>query len=121
MWSLWQFERTVSDFCRDADSDTWEAVEDRLDTLMRLGTAARMPVSEPLGDGLFALRARAGTKQPRLLYFFRAGRQIIFVHAVSLKKRRTIHPDDIAMARRKKGLVERNLGQIHGFTVESNS
>jgi hypothetical protein len=51
-------------------------------------------------------RFRAGTKQPRLLYYFERDRRIVFVHAVDLKKRPKLDPDDVKVARRNKKIAE---------------
>jgi hypothetical protein len=106
VWTLWQFSRVVSEFRNRADDDVWDAVIRRMALLMEHGIRTSMPVSEPLGDGLFALRARAGTKQPRLLYYFERDRRIVFVHAVDLKKRPKLDPDDVKVARRNKKIAE---------------
>lgn len=108
LWTLWQYGSVVSEFCDHADEDMWLQVEARLFQLMERGNAVGMPVSEPVGSGtgLFALRARAGTKQGRLFYFFMSGGKIVFVHSVALKKRRTFEAADIDLAKRRKREIE---------------
>jgi hypothetical protein len=116
VWTLWQFNRVVSEFCDQAEPDVWDAMVGRMALLMEYGARTSMPVSEPLGDGLFALRARVGTKQPRLLYYFERDRRIVFVHAVDLKKRPKLDPDDVKAARRNKKIAEAS-GAFHEFTL----
>jgi phage-related protein len=56
--------------------------------------------------GLFALRAKSGTKQGRLFYFFALERKIIFVHSLETKKTRRFQQHDLDLALRRKREVE---------------
>jgi len=120
-WTLYQFGMVVNDFCKAADSDLWDAMEARLATLMEVGNLARMPVSERIvdSDGIFALRANADNLQGRLLYFFGPiPGQIIFVHAVDLKRQRKLSSADIRQAERNKKLALADLRGVHAFRVD---
>jgi len=87
MWRPFQYGSVVTDFAQAVSEDLWDEMETRLATLLEYGNMARMPVSEPLGDGLFALRANVDTVQGRLIYFFGTERrQIVFVHSITAKK-----------------------------------
>jgi len=44
----------------------------------------RLPLSKPIGDGLFELR-HVGKLNTRVLYFFMKGRRIIAVHGIRSK------------------------------------
>jgi phage-related protein len=119
LWRLFQFGSVVQEFADRAAPSLWEAMEDRLASLMELGNSARMPVSEPIADGIFALRANADNLQARLLYFFGPQRkQIIFVHALELKKTRRIPRKDVEIAERNMKLALADLQGIYGFRVD---
>jgi len=65
---------------------------------MHQGNLASRPISAPLKDGIFELRARAGKVQARLLFFFQPGKRIIF--AVStIKKKSKVPEQDIDKAK----------------------
>lgn len=74
-WTLLQYRSVFSEFYAACQEDTKLAIDQRLARLLELGSQAREPVSKPLGDGIFELRA----KDARVLYYFDAGRLIIAV------------------------------------------
>lgn len=118
LWRFFQFGTVVTDFCQAADADLWDAMEDRLHILAEYGNSARMPVSENIAPGLFALRANADNLQGRLLYFFgQERRSIVFVESILLKKTRRIPPEKIVEAQHRKRLVEFEQEDIHEFTI----
>ena len=53
------------------------------------GTDLREPYSKALADGLFELRARVGTDNSRVLYFFFSGRKIILTNGFIKKTNKT--------------------------------
>ncbi len=57
----------------------------------------RMPLSKPLGNGLFEIRVRANMVISRVLYCFRPGREIILLHGF-IKKTEKTPPEDIKIA-----------------------
>jgi phage-related protein len=108
-WTLWQVGGVVTEFANTADNDMWAEMEARLFSLIENGNRVGWPISEPVGSGtgLFALRAKADTKQGRLFYFFLIGRRIVFVHSVLAKKTRRFTQHDINIALRRKKEVEK--------------
>lgn len=81
--------------CTDAMKD---ALMPRLAQLLRLGNQAGYPVTEPLGDGLFEVRARAQKVRIRLLFGYLPGQRIVFVWG-GTKNQRTLPARVIARAR----------------------
>ncbi len=53
------------------------------------GFELREPYSKHLGDGLFELRAKAGSDISRVLYFFYIGRRIILTNGYIKKSQKT--------------------------------
>lgn len=97
----WQFVQYKGAFdalmteCTDAMRD---ALKPRLARLLLLGNQANYPTTEPLGDGLFELRARAGKVRIRLLFGYLPGRRIVFVWG-GTKAARKLSPKTIRLAR----------------------
>ena len=60
-----------------------------IDLLEEFGTALRMPYSEPLGDGIFQIRAVLGSDITRVLYFFVVGGKAILTHGFVKKEEKT--------------------------------
>ena len=65
------------------------------------------PVSKPISDGIFELRARHGTLRARLLYYFSPSerRLIVFVHGV-VKKTSKIGKAEIRLAKKRRNEIE---------------
>jgi len=80
-WELLEFRNCVESFYDNCNAALAEELDMRLDTLRQKGNECVYPVTKPLGDGLFELRAKSGTQQARLIFFYQANRKIIFVHA----------------------------------------
>lgn len=53
------------------------------------GPDLREPFSKPLGDGIFELRAKAGSDISRVLYFFIVGRRVILTNGFIKKTQKT--------------------------------
>lgn len=79
-----------------------------VDVLEQYGNALREPYSKPLGDGIFELRAKAGTNISRVLYFFYYEGRIILTHGF-VKKTQKTPPGEIKKAKEyRKDFLERN-------------
>lgn len=63
------------------------------------GYQARMPYSQELTDGIFELRAKAGSDISRVLYFFVVGRKIILTNGF-IKKTQKTPKNEIEKAKR---------------------
>lgn len=119
-WDLFQFGSVVQDYCDAADDDPWEETERRMSILQDYGNETREPVSEAIGNatGLFVLRANVDNRHGRLFYFFGPHRkQVIFVHALLMKKTRKIPKSDIDTAIMNKAIAEAQLKTIHAFKL----
>jgi phage-related protein len=57
------------------------------------GTDLREPLSKPLGDGIFELRAKVGSDISRTLYFFFYGRRVILTNGFIKKTQKTPHSE----------------------------
>ncbi|WP_344000991.1 type II toxin-antitoxin system RelE/ParE family toxin [Microbacterium paludicola] len=76
----------------------WERVAVIVDRLAVLGSAARMPLSRSLGEGLFELRFTLGRTARRITYrFTRDGRIILLT---TFRKQRDNERHEVARARR---------------------
>lgn len=76
-WTVHEYRNVFSDFYGTAGEDLQVAIDNRLDQLIEKGNMAKAPVSKPLRDGIFELRA----KSARFLYYFEPGKNIIVVVA----------------------------------------
>ncbi|MCD7865435.1 MAG: type II toxin-antitoxin system RelE/ParE family toxin [Clostridiales bacterium] len=63
------------------------------------GTELREPMSKPLGDGIFELRAQMGNNISRVLYFFFVGNKAILTNGFVKKTRKTLD-NEIERAKR---------------------
>jgi putative component of toxin-antitoxin plasmid stabilization module len=114
-WYLCQYLNVFSDFYDSLKDDELQAeIDQRLERLRQLGNMAKMPVSEPLGGGVFACRADSAQHRARMLYCFRPGRRIVVVLCV-LKDQPKIAPADIAEARKRKAIIEAYEESISGI------
>ena len=69
--------------------------------LEEYGNMAREPLSKPIGDGLFEMRAILGNDIVRILYFFDGGRIIIATNGFVKKQQKTPGKEiDLAKKRR---------------------
>jgi phage-related protein len=114
MWTLWQYKEIADSFLAHCDEGMRDVLVRRLTTLAEKGVQCKMPVSEPLGDGLFSLRGRSGRERGRLVYYFGTNRQIIFIHAF-WKTTQRIDNRDMEVAKRNKRLIEEGREGSHGF------
>lgn len=92
-WTAWQYRDVFDELYRACDSATQRSLLIRLDQLLEKGNLAKRPVSAPLRDGIFELRA----KKVRLLFYFQPGQQMIFVVGI-FKDQREVPPEDIDRA-----------------------
>ena len=76
-----------------------------VELLSQNGYALREPLSKPLGDGIFELRAQVGSDISRVLYFFFIGRKIILTNGF-IKKTQKTPAADIERAKRS---IEQNF------------
>jgi len=117
-WRLWQYRSIVDSFLAQCDIEMQEIFIRRLALLLEKGIECKMPISEPLGDGLFALRSRSKNKRARLIYYFGENKQIIFVHGFE-KSTPKIRQHDIRIAKRNRNIVEEGKERPYDFNFIS--
>jgi len=98
-WQLKQFRYIYNSFYASCDRAMQNIIDRRVDLLRQKGNECRRPVTAPLGDGLFELRARAANTQARLIFFYGENQTIIFIHAL-FKQRGKIDQADLMLAKR---------------------
>ncbi len=113
-WTLWQYKKIADSFLDHCDEGMRDVLVRRLTTLAEKGVQCKMPVSEPIGDGLFSVHGRSGKERGRLIFYFGERRQIIFVHAF-WKTTQKIDRHDIDIAKRNRRLIEERREIYHGF------
>jgi phage-related protein len=100
-WSTSQFDAVWDTIYASCDPDTQELLDRRLDFLQEHGSLSGRPISAPLGDGIFELRAN----QARMLFFFGPERgKIIFAHCI-VKKTRKVPRKDIELAKKNRATI----------------
>jgi phage-related protein len=118
-WTLWQYKNIIDSFlsgCAQCDVEMHDELLSRLGSLWEKGNECKMPISESLGMGLFALRAKEKKRQARLIYFFGENKQIIFVHAF-YKKTQKISQHNIEMSKRNRDLIEAGKEKLYGVNL----
>lgn len=77
-----------------------------LELIEKHGANLGAPHTEPMGDGLFEIRAKAQEGIGRSLYCYMKGRHIVVLHAF-IKKSPKTPKSDLNLARKRKAEVER--------------
>ena len=78
----------------------------RIQQLESLGYEMRRPGADSLRDGIYELRARSGSVQYRLLYFFHGQNVAILSHG--LTKEKNVPDKDIELAKKRRRLIQSN-------------
>jgi putative component of toxin-antitoxin plasmid stabilization module len=87
----------VTQWMEGLGDEDWERTVLIIDRLAHLGSAARMPLSRSLGDGLFELRFALGPTARRITYRFTTHARIILLS--TFRKQRNNERHEIARAR----------------------
>lgn len=99
----------VQEFLNTLDSKLLAKMLRMIDLLEENGPALRKPYSEPIGDGLFELRAKQGSNITRVLYFFVVGKKAVLTNGF-VKKTKKIPRTEKELARKYKADYERRYG-----------
>lgn len=100
--------KPAKEFMLSQDSKMKTKLFGLVDILEQYGNQLREPYSKPLGDGIFELRAKAGSDISRVLYFFYYEGRIILTNGF-VKKTQKTPPSEIQKAKQyKKDFLERN-------------
>jgi hypothetical protein len=110
-WTAWQYRDVFDAFYQQCDDDTQRSIDVRLDQLLEKGNLAKRPVSAPLEDGIFELRAK---KAARLLFFFQPGQKIIFVVGI-FKDQREVPREAIEKAKEVRKTLLSKMEKARGI------
>ena len=95
----------VEEFIKSLDDKLSAKIFRILSMIEVNGPALREPYSKHLDDGIFEVRAKFGTNQARVLYFFYFGKCVIATHGLTKKTQKTPPPEiERAKAYRKEYL-----------------
>lgn len=97
IWSAYQYDGVWDITYAMCDDATQELLDRRYVFLREHGNLSERPVSAPLGDGIFELRAN----NARMLFYFGLVRAIVFVNCF-IKKTRKVSPEDIKLAKKRR-------------------
>lgn len=87
----------VTDWMGTLDDTEWQRTVIVIDRLAEIGSAARMPLSRSLGDGLFELRFTLGPTARRITYRFTNDGRIVLL--TTFRKQRNNERQEITRAR----------------------
>jgi hypothetical protein len=88
----------VANWIDGLDDADWDRVQIVVDKLMTLGSQARMPLSKPLGEGLFELRITLASTARRITYRFTKDGRIVLL--TTFRKQRNNERSEIYRARK---------------------
>jgi hypothetical protein len=103
------------DWLEEQSDVAQEKLVARLRLLQEAGYRLQRPAAAPLGDGIHELRARVGTVQYRLLYFFWGGSAVII--ACGLTKEAEVARAEIERALTARTLFDQDPAR-HSVEVE---
>ena len=104
-------ECPVQEFLDSLDDKMAAKVYGLMDVLAEQGNFLRKPYSNPLGDGIFELRAKQGSDITRTLYFFYVGKTIVMTNGF-VKKTQKTPKNQIELAKKyRKIFLERQEGK----------
>lgn len=109
-WKVLQYRTIFDDFYARCDEDLRVSIDNRLSLLMELGNRAREPVSKPIEDGIFELRA----KNTRFLFYFDVDKRIIVVVAF-FKDQRKLDRRHIEQAKRIRQIIHAGQERASGL------
>jgi putative component of toxin-antitoxin plasmid stabilization module len=115
-WKLLQVGTVFDDFYAGCDDNLREKIDARLAQLMMKGNMAKEPVSKPLGDGLFELRADSADHHARFPFCFLPGQRIVVIDA-QYKDQRTLPQAVINNAKNMVRLLK--AGEIGSSDVKT--
>ena len=81
--------RPAEEFILEQDFKMQAKLFMALEFLEERGPMLREPFSKPLGEGVFAIRAKQGSDISRVLYFFVVGKKVILTNGFVKKAQKT--------------------------------
>jgi hypothetical protein len=112
VWRLLQYNGAFDRLMNECDQIMRDAIKPRLAQVLVKGNLASYPITEPLGDGLFEIRARARKVRIRLLFGFLPDKRIVIVWG-GTKDQRRLSPATIQTARRLLKEAEATIEALH--------
>jgi hypothetical protein len=110
-WHLKQYNNAYDAFVSGLDHNLVRAIEARIGTLLLKGVLTPFPTVDPLGEGLFEVRAKHKNVHAQLLFGYLPGQTVVVVYC-TLKARRKLPPRAIERARKLLAEAKRT-GAIH--------
>jgi len=97
-WRLMQYNQAFNRLWAECTEEMRDSIRPRLSVVLARGNQAGPPITEPLGDGLFEVKARSGRVRIRLLFGYLPRQHIVFVWG-GTKDQRRLPPATIRRAR----------------------
>lgn len=104
-WTVEFFNVSVENDILDMPPKIQARMIKLLELIEKHGANLGSPHTEPMGDGLFEIRAKAKEGIGRSLYCYMKGRHIVVLHAF-IKKSTKTPKSDLALAKKRKVEVE---------------
>jgi Phage derived protein Gp49-like (DUF891) len=111
LWKLLQYDDAFDQLYGSCDDGLRDAIDQRVDFLIFcaiMATKREKPISKPLGDGLFELRANTYRAQARFVFFFASSQRIVFVYAF-MKQGRKMPKHSLALAKAGRAQALKDL------------
>jgi len=105
-WTVEFFNKSVEDDILDMPPKIQARMIKLLELIEKHGANLGSPHTEPMGNGLFEIRAKAKEGIGRSLYCYMKGRHIMILHAFIKKSTKTLK-SDLELAKKRKGEVEK--------------
>tara|TARA_R110000868_G_scaffold244669_7_gene501068 strand:+ start:770 stop:1096 length:327 start_codon:yes stop_codon:yes gene_type:complete len=105
-WTVEFFNKSVEDDILDMPPKIQARMIKLLELIEKHGANLGSPHTEPMGNGLFEIRAKAKEGIGRSLYCYMKGRHIMILHAF-IKKSTKTPKSDLELAKKRKGEVEK--------------
>jgi len=105
-WTVEFFNKSVEDDILDMPPKIQARMIKLLELIEKHGANLGSPHTEPMGNGLFEIRAKAKEGIGRSLYCYMKRRRIMVLHAF-LKKSTKTPKSDLELAKKRKGEVEK--------------
>jgi phage-related protein len=105
-WTVEFFSKSVEDDILDMPPKIQARMIKLLELIEKHGANLGSPHTEPMGNGLFEIRAKAKEGIGRSLYCYMKGRHIMILHAF-IKKSTKTPKSDLELAKKRKGEIEK--------------
>jgi hypothetical protein len=111
-WVFLQYKGAFDALWTECDEAMKDAIRPRLAQVRLRGNQVGYPITEPLGDGLFEVRARYKKVRIRVLFGFAPGQKILVVWG-GTKDQRRLPPETIKRARTLLAEAQASIEVLH--------